>query len=59
MGGGQHCFVYITDDIRIEILGGIRTDLLDRLRVTIKLSLLNDDVKLTVRHNLDLYCKYP
>jgi len=34
----SHCFVYTTDELKLEILGGIRVDILDRMRVTIKIS---------------------
>ncbi len=51
----RHCFVYVIDDLKMEVLGDIRIDLPDRLRVTMKISLVSDDVKLTVRNNLDLY----
>jgi len=47
----RHRFVYTSDDITIEILGGIRVDILDRLRVTIKIV----KGEQSIRHNLDLY----
>lgn len=58
-----HCFTYTTDELLIELLGGIRIDTLDRMRVTIKVSVTNrkhpqytsETADLAVRHNLDLY----
>lgn len=60
-----HCFAYKTDELMIELLGGIRIDTLDRMRVTIKVTVINrkqqeclnnpELVGLSVRHNLDLY----
>jgi hypothetical protein len=60
-----HCFVYITEDLLIELLGGIRIDSLNRMRVTIKVTVVNrknadyltnsELAGLSVRHNLDLY----
>ena len=29
--GNRHCFVYTTDHLKMEILGGVRIDLLDRM----------------------------
>ena len=40
--------------IRITVLGGIRLDGLDRMRVTVKIQATDVD-SLAVRHNLDLY----
>lgn len=58
-------FTYRTDELLIELLGGIRIDTLDRMRVTIKITVVNRKHKvylnndelagLSVRHNLDLY----
>jgi hypothetical protein len=45
--------IYPTDHIAVEILGGIRLDRLDSLRVTLKL--VCNDSKQSLRHNLDLY----
>jgi len=45
--------LYPTDHIAVEILGGIRLDRLDSLRVTLKL--VCNDSKQALRHNLDLY----
>ena len=42
---------YNRDMIEIAILGGIRTDILDRMRVTLKIKVEH----LSIRHNLDLY----
>ncbi|MEJ0105425.1 MAG: hypothetical protein WDO19_23965 [Bacteroidota bacterium] len=66
-----YCFTYKTEDLLIELLGGIRIDTLDRMRVTIKVTVINRKHKeylnneesatadrlagLSVRHNLDLY----
>ncbi len=60
-----HCFTYKTDELLIELLGGVRIDGLDRMRVTMKVTVvnrkyieyLNNEVLagLSVRHNLDLY----
>lgn len=60
-----HCFTYKTDELLIELLGGIRIDTLDRMRVTIKATVVNRKQQeylnnpelagLSVRHNLDLY----
>lgn len=43
--------LYQHDMIEIAILGGIRTDILDRMRVTLKIKVEH----LSLRHNLDLY----
>jgi hypothetical protein len=45
--------IYPTEHVQIEILGGIRIDRLDSLRVTLKL--VCNDSKQALRHNLDLY----
>ena len=60
-----HCFTYQTDELQIELLGGVRIDTLDRMRVTIKVTVVNrkhaayltnpELAGLSVRHNLDLY----
>jgi len=60
-----HCFTYQTEGLQIELLGGVRVDGLDRMRVTIKVTVVNrkhadylskpDLAGLSVRHNLDLY----
>ncbi len=60
-----NCFTYQTDELLIELLGGVRVDGLDRMRVTMKVTVvnrkyieyLNNEVLagLSVRHNLDLY----
>lgn len=60
-----HCFTYQTEELLIELLGGVRVDTLDRMRVTIKVTVVNRKHKeylnneelagLSVRHNLDLY----
>jgi predicted transcriptional regulator len=56
---------YQTDELGFTILGGIRIDGLDRLRVTMKIEVVNrqyehylnnpDIANLAIRHNLDLY----
>jgi hypothetical protein len=58
-------FTYTTDELLIELLGGVRIDTLDRMRVTIKVTVVNrkhteyltnpELTGLSVRHNLDLY----
>ncbi len=58
-----HCFTYTTDELLIELLGGVRIDTLDRMRVTIKVTVTKRKhpqytgmlAGLAVRHNLDLY----
>ena len=60
-----HCFVYKIDELLIEMLGGVRIDRLDRMRVKIKVIVVNrkhaaylrneELAGLSVRHNLDLY----
>ncbi|HEX7845457.1 MAG TPA: hypothetical protein VF476_06600 [Chitinophagaceae bacterium] len=60
-----HCFTYKTDELLIELLGGVRVDGLDRMRVTMKVTVVNrkhagyltnpELTGLSVRHNLDLY----
>ncbi|HMH20149.1 MAG TPA: hypothetical protein VK563_00165 [Puia sp.] len=47
----SYCFVYTSDELKLEILGGIRLDTLDGMRVTIKIS----KGEQSIRHNLDLY----
>lgn len=57
--------VYQTEELGFTILGGIKIDGLDRLRVTMKIEVINRKFKhylnnpeiadLAVRHNLDLY----
>jgi len=36
-----NCFTYKTDELQIELLGGVRIDTLDRMRVTIKVTVAN------------------
>ncbi len=60
-----HCFIYQTEELLIELLGGIRIDTLDRMRVTMKITAVNrkhaaylndpELAGLSLRHNLDLY----
>lgn len=57
--------LYQTEELGFTILGGVRLDGLDRLRVTMRIEVLNrkfehyvgnpDIANLPVRHNLDLY----
>lgn len=61
----SHCFTYHTEELLIELLGGIRIEGLDRMRVTMKITVVNrkhsgylanpELVGLSIRHNLDLY----
>lgn len=59
----NNCFTYTTDELLIELLGGVRVDTLDRMRVTMKVTVTNrkhalyngELANLSVRHNLDLY----
>jgi hypothetical protein len=46
------CFEYAV--LIIHVLGGIRTDYLDRMRVTLKTAVKETAIP-PVRHNLDLY----
>jgi len=60
-----NCFTYKTEELLIELLGGVRIDTLDRMRVTMKVTVVNrrhtaylnnaELAGLSVRHNLDLY----
>lgn len=58
-----NCFAYTTDELLIELLGRVRVDTFDRMRVTIKVSVvkrkhpgyIGELADLAVRHNLDLY----
>jgi hypothetical protein len=60
-----NAITYITEELGFTILGGIRLDGLDRLRVTIRIEVINrkfeyyqnnpDLAALPVNHNLDLY----
>lgn len=36
-----HCFIYQTEELLIELLGGVRIDGLDRMRVTMKIAVVN------------------
>jgi len=45
---------YSTELLQISILGGIKLEGLDRMRVTLKVG-LKDSPRPPVRHNLDLY----
>ncbi|KAB1061470.1 hypothetical protein [Salibacter halophilus] len=47
-------FIYQNDLLRIEILGGIKIEGLDRLRATLKAA-LPESPRPPIRHNLDLY----
>lgn len=56
---------YNTEELSFTLLGGIRLDGLDRMRVTIKIEVTNrkfqyylnnpEIANLAIRHNLDLY----
>jgi predicted DNA-binding transcriptional regulator len=46
--------IYTNEYLTIEVLGGVRLEGLDRMRVTLKVS-LNDSEIPPIRHNLDLY----
>ena len=60
-----NCFTYQTEELLIELLGGVRTDGFDRMRVTMKITVVNrkhsnyltnpELAGLSIRHNLDLY----
>lgn len=60
-----HCFTYQTEELLIELVGGVRVEGLDRMRVTMKVTVVNrkhaaylsnpELAGLSVRHNLDLY----
>ncbi len=60
-----HRFTYHTEELLIELLGGVRVEGLDRMRVTMKVTVVNrkhagylnnpELAGLSVRHNLDLY----
>ncbi|MEJ0103785.1 MAG: hypothetical protein WDO19_15040 [Bacteroidota bacterium] len=36
-----YCFTYKTEELLIELLRGVRIDTLDRMRVTIKVTVIN------------------
>jgi hypothetical protein len=36
-----NCFVYEAGELRIELLGGVRVDTFDRMRVTMKVTVVN------------------
>jgi hypothetical protein len=36
----SNCFEYKTEELLIELLGGVRIDTLDRMRVTIKVAVV-------------------
>jgi hypothetical protein len=60
-----NCFTYQTDELLIELLGGVRVEGLDGMRVTMKVTVVNrkhagylanpELADLSVKHNLDLY----
>ena len=60
-----NCMIYQTEELTLTILGGIRIEHLDRMRVTLKLEVHNRKYKqyienpevcdLAMRHNVDLY----
>jgi hypothetical protein len=45
---------YSNGVLNLTVLGGLRIDTLDRMRVTLKIELL-DSPRPALRHNLDLY----
>ena len=61
----QEAITYKTNELGFTLLGGIRLDGLDRLRVTLKIEVVNREFKhylnnpeladLAIRHNIDLY----
>ena len=50
--------IYENSLLTIEVLGGVRLEGLDRMRVTLKVS-LNQSAIPPIRHNLDLYNDTP
>lgn len=46
--------IYENSILTIEVLGGVRLEGLDRMRVTLKVSLNESEIP-PLRHNLDLY----
>jgi len=50
----QDQLIYENDILQLTVLGGIRLEGLDRMRVTVKVQ-LQDSPRPPVRHNLDLY----
>lgn len=70
-----NCFSYSTDELLIELLGGVRAEGLDRMMVTMKVSVVNKKhspqccgdkplytnelTDLAIRHSLDLYNDTP
>jgi hypothetical protein len=42
-----HCFTYQTDELLIELLGGISVEGLDRMRVTIKVTVVTENTLAT------------
>ena len=46
--------IYTNEYLTIEVLGGVRLEGLDRMRVTLKVSLNESEIP-PIRHNLDLY----
>lgn len=60
-----HCFIYKEDELLIELLGSLRIDTLDRMRVIMKVTVINrkhteylnntELEGLSVKHNFDLY----
>lgn len=63
--GNPEAITYTTEELGFTVLGGIRLDGLDRLRITVKIEVINRQLThylnnpelaaLTVRHNIDLY----
>lgn len=46
-----HCFTYHTEELLIELLGGVRVDGLDRMRVTMKVTVTNRKHQWKIRSN--------
>ena len=52
----ESCYIYqATQDLVMQVLGGIRMDGLDRLKATLKLKYSQSEVERTFRDSLDLY----
>lgn len=52
--GNPDQLIYVNSILTIEVLGGVRLEGLDRMRVTLKVSLGESEIP-PIRHNLDLY----
>lgn len=63
--GNPEAITYTTEELGFTVLGGIRLDGLDRLRITLKIEVINRQLThylnnpelaaLAIRHNIDLY----